>query len=98
MSEFIPLEGTVYKYKLRPLSGHDVVEHHKQLSELEEFHEIVAFRVTDLVDEVATDDGRVVEDVMSLGWQDVIIPLAIACMRGLLPKPDIGTNTATSEA
>ena len=97
MSERINLEGTIYEYTLKPLTGHDVVTHQKRLAALDEFTDIVVCRVTDLVDEVVTDDGRVVEDVMSLDWQDVLIPLAIASMRGLLPKPDSGTNTEKTE-
>ena len=97
MSERIDLEGTIYSYVLKPLTGHDVIEHQKRLAALDEFTDIVICRVTDLVEEVVTDDGRVVEDVMSLGWQDVLIPLAIAAMRGLLPKPETGTNTDKTE-
>ena len=97
MSKRINLEGTIYSYVLKPLTGHDVIEHQKRLAALDEFTDIVICRVTDLVDKVYTDDGRLVEDVMSLDWQDVLIPLAIASMRGLLPKAETGTSTDKTE-
>ena len=97
MSKRINLEGTIYEYTLKPLTGHDVIEHQKRLAALDEFTDVVICRVTDLVEEVRTDDGRVIEDVMSLDWQDVLISLAIAAMRGLLPKAETGTSTDKTE-
>ena len=90
------LEGTEYTYTFKPLTGKDVIAHQKRLNEITEFVDTVTCRIDDLVDQVRDSEGKFV-DPYDLDWHEVVIPLAIAAIRALLPIADNGTDSEKIE-
>ena len=90
------LEGTEYTYTFKPLTGRDVIEHQKRIREAVDFVADVQCRIDDLIDQVRDGEGKFV-DPYDLDWHTVVVPLAVASTRALLPIVDSGADSEKIE-
>ena len=75
-----------YTFTAKSPTGHEVLQHQRDMEEAVTFIDIIALRVNDLVEAVYDPKGTKVDDPMSLPWDGVVVHLALAAARTLLPK------------
>ena len=87
MSEKLAIENCEgYTFTAKRPTGHEVMKHQRDMEEAVTFIDIIALRVKVLVEAVYDPKGTKVNDPMSLPWDAVVVHLALAAAKTLLPK------------